>query len=95
MKRPTKDFFIDAGITDPAHQFFVLRWYEIFDEFTFDSWQVRSSNIKTILGEILVSKYFSTSGYTIQILHCWLQMLQKQFKMILSFSDIIHLLLHI
>lgn len=55
MKRPSGELFDNAGIIEEAHKFFILRWYEIFDEYTFDSWQVRSSNLKSILEEILVS----------------------------------------
>jgi len=55
MKRPSENVFDNSHITKDAHKFFILRWYEIFDEYTFDSWQVRSSNLITILDEILVS----------------------------------------
>ncbi len=55
MYPPSSERLESAGITHEAHRFFVLRWNEIFDEFTFDSWQVRSSNLKTILEEILNS----------------------------------------
>lgn len=34
------------------HQFFVLTWEEIFNRRTFHSWQVRTSNIRSILNEI-------------------------------------------
>lgn len=40
------------NITNPRHRFFVLRWQEIFGEETFDSWQVRYSNVKSILREL-------------------------------------------
>ena len=43
------------NISEQAHKFFVLRWRELFFEDTFDSWQVRSSNVQTVLGEILDS----------------------------------------
>ena len=55
MNPPSRETLEAAGITNEAHRFFVLRWNEIFDEFTFDSWQVRSSNLKAILKEILNS----------------------------------------
>lgn len=43
------------GIANERHKFFVLRWQELFAEDTFDSWQVRTSNHKTILGEMLIA----------------------------------------
>ncbi len=43
----------DWGIKEEAHKFFLIRWHEIFNEYTYDSWQVRTSNIKSILEEIL------------------------------------------
>jgi len=41
------------GVTSEIHKFFILRWQEIFDEETLDTWQVRFSNIRSILDEIL------------------------------------------
>lgn len=41
------------GITSDAHKFFLLCWQDIFADDTFDSWQVRTSNIKTVLREII------------------------------------------
>lgn len=41
------------AIKEDAHKFFLIRWNEIFSEDTFDSWQVRTSNIRSILHEIL------------------------------------------
>jgi hypothetical protein len=55
MRRPTTEQLDNAGIKEEAHRFFVLLWNEIFDEYTFDSWQVRSSNLISILEEILIS----------------------------------------
>ncbi|QTA83959.1 Uncharacterized protein dnl_63850 [Desulfonema limicola] len=50
---PTDQHWADWEIDKELHKFFLLRWHEIFDEDTFDSWQVRSCNLKTILYEIL------------------------------------------
>ncbi len=41
-----------AGLTAEPHLLFVQRWHELFDEASFDAWQVRTSNIRTILLEI-------------------------------------------
>lgn len=49
---PTEEEWVAYGITEPAHKFFFLRWQELFDEETFDSWQVRTSSVKTILAEM-------------------------------------------
>jgi hypothetical protein len=46
-----------SNILEENHQLFVLRWYEIFNENTFDSWQVRTSNAISILNEILESTF--------------------------------------
>jgi hypothetical protein len=60
------------GISEDVHKFFVLRWHELFDEYTFDSWQVRSSNTRSILEEILeaigVVQEFHASHVNIKIL---------------------------
>jgi len=50
---PTEQNWIEWEIDKELHKFFLLRWQEIFDENTFDSWQLRSCNVKTILHEIL------------------------------------------
>lgn len=42
----------DWAITSENHKFFTLRWHEVFDENTLDTWQVRFSNIKSILVEL-------------------------------------------
>jgi hypothetical protein len=52
MKHPTNENWEEWNITEEAHQFFSLRWMEIFDLNTFNTWQVRSSNITSILKEL-------------------------------------------
>jgi len=52
---PTSEEWNSWKIADDAHRFFLLRWEEIFNEETFDSWQIRSSNVRTILSEILTA----------------------------------------
>lgn len=47
--------WVEWGIAIDRHKFFVLRWHELFAEETFDSWQVRTSNHKTILKEMLTA----------------------------------------
>jgi hypothetical protein len=42
-----------GGLDTEAQLFFVLRWEELFNEYTYDSWQVRTSNLRTILSEML------------------------------------------
>jgi len=49
---PKANDWEDWGITTENHKFFTLRWHEVFDENTLDTWQVRFSNIKSILAEI-------------------------------------------
>ena len=50
---PNEDSWRAWGISHELHRFFVLRWNEIFSEETFDSWQVRFANVRSILNEIL------------------------------------------
>ena len=52
---PTQQEWDDWGIEDGLHKFFTLRWHEIFDEDTFDSWQVRSCNLSSIFNEMIVA----------------------------------------
>lgn len=47
----------EFNISKENQRFFVLRWYEIFNENTFDSWQVRTANAASILNEIYDSTY--------------------------------------
>ena len=41
------------GITEDHHKFICLRWEEIFSEDTYDSWQIRTANFRSILLEML------------------------------------------
>lgn len=49
---PSQEQWMGYNITESAHKFFVLRWQELFNDETFDSWQVRTSSLKTILQEM-------------------------------------------
>lgn len=40
------------GVSAPIERFFVLRWYELLDDGGLDSWQARSSDLITLLGDI-------------------------------------------
>lgn len=41
-----------AGVKEPHHQLFILQWAELFSEESLDTWQVRTSNLLTLLKEI-------------------------------------------
>ena len=41
------------AIQEEVHRYFYLRWEELFSEYTLDSWQVRTCNIRSILREML------------------------------------------
>lgn len=41
-----------ADITEPHHRLFVLQWGELFGEESLDTWQVRTSNVLSILEEV-------------------------------------------
>jgi hypothetical protein len=49
---PTDNNWKEWNITEESHQFFTLRWMELFDLDTHNTWQVRSSNITSILQEL-------------------------------------------
>ena len=51
-KQETRD---EWEIKEDLHKFFFLRWQEIFDETTFDSWQVRPCNLTSLLDELLIA----------------------------------------
>lgn len=55
MLYPKPDEWTRWGVSDDLHQVFALHWTEIFDPETPDTWQVRTSNIKTILNEVIES----------------------------------------
>lgn len=40
------------GIESDAHRLFLLLWMEFLDEHTADTWQVRTSNVRTLLAEL-------------------------------------------
>lgn len=48
----TTEQWTQKNISDPIHQFFYLRWKELFEEQTYLSWQLRTSDLKTILSEL-------------------------------------------
>ncbi len=52
MFLPTNEQWTAYGITHNLHKFFVQRWHELFDEDTYDSWQVQTSNVHTLLAEL-------------------------------------------
>lgn len=73
---------IDAEL----HKFFLLRWQEIFDENTFDSWQVRSCNLKTILLEMIEALNIVDK---VHIFHPNIKILIEEAKQIASEDKII------
>jgi hypothetical protein len=53
MLYPSSADWQSWGITAEHHKLFVLVWAELFGEDTPDTWQTRTSNIRTILAELL------------------------------------------
>lgn len=53
MKFPSNEEWQSWGIANEAHKFFFLRWEELFKDDTYDGWQVKYSNIRTLLKEVL------------------------------------------
>ena len=53
MLYPSEVDWAKWGISDECHKFFVLHWEELFNAETPDTWQVRTCNIVTMLGEII------------------------------------------
>ncbi len=53
MLYPSEEDWAKWGISDECHRFFVLHWEELFNAETPDTWQVRTCNIVTMLGEII------------------------------------------
>ncbi|MBN2449474.1 MAG: hypothetical protein JXR77_03740 [Lentisphaeria bacterium] len=49
-----RDLRREWGLDSEAQLFFVLRWQELFAEDTYDSWQVRTASVRTILDEFLI-----------------------------------------
>jgi len=52
MLFPKQEKWQEWNIEKESHRFFVLRWHELFDSDTFDTWQVRTANICSILHEL-------------------------------------------
>lgn len=52
MLFPKQGKWQEWNIAKESHRFFVLRWHELFDSATFDTWQVRTANIRSILLEL-------------------------------------------
>jgi len=40
------------GVVEDQHKFFIARWHELLDDDTFDSWQLRTCNIVSVLKEM-------------------------------------------
>jgi hypothetical protein len=53
MLYPSEEDWAKWVISDECHKFFVLQWEELFNAETPDTWQVRTCNIVTMLGEII------------------------------------------
>lgn len=52
---PTDENWASWGVDVDAHKFVIIKWCELFDINTFDSWQFRTSNLASILDEMLQS----------------------------------------
>lgn len=52
MIYPSETSWSQWNISSPSHRFFVLRWLELLDYQTYSSWQVRTSNVTSILHEL-------------------------------------------
>ncbi len=65
MLYPTEEDWAKWGITDECHKFFVLHWDELFDAETPDTWQVRTCNIVTLLGEMIEHRADSKSARSV------------------------------
>ncbi|HZL34155.1 MAG TPA: hypothetical protein VFC78_02525 [Tepidisphaeraceae bacterium] len=65
----TENDWLNRGIDNELHRFFLLVWKEIFDELTPDTWQVRTSNILTVLRELIQTVEIATEfdGYKYNI----------------------------
>lgn len=55
MKYPTEDDWVAWGITERCHKLFLLRWRELLDHRTADTWQLRTRNLKGVLLEVQVA----------------------------------------
>lgn len=53
MLFPSNKKWEEWGISSKAHKFFIQKWQDLFSDETFVSWQVRTSNLQTILDELL------------------------------------------
>lgn len=51
------------GVTHEHHKLFILQWRELFAEETLDTWQVRTSNVLTILEEVERTIQVAASEY--------------------------------
>ena len=50
---PSNESWNEWGITEDCHKFFLVRWTEIFSEETFNTWQIKSSNILSLIAELI------------------------------------------
>lgn len=56
----TDEKWSEWNIENDKHKFFIIRWEELFNDKTYESWQVRSTNVRYLLNEIKESAEIST-----------------------------------
>ncbi len=69
-----------------SHRFFILRWFELLDHRTYSSWQVRTSNVTSILHELRDAA--KTTAH-VPMHHTNVQPLLEELETVLSYDRVV------
>jgi hypothetical protein len=75
------------NISSSSHRFFVLRWFELLDYQTYSSWQVRTSNVTSILQEL---RHAGETTVRVPTHHANVKPLLDELNVVLSYDCVTH-----
>lgn len=55
--------WVELGVSADHHKLFILQWFELFADDSLDTWQVRTSNVLSLLREVEETIEVSISDY--------------------------------
>ncbi|QEN04090.1 hypothetical protein EW093_05040 [Thiospirochaeta perfilievii] len=83
----TDEKWKEWNIEKDKHKFFTIRWEELFNDKTYESWQVRSTNVKYLLNEIRESAIISNK---VKVHHTNLNDLIEELEITIKSDNIIN-----
>lgn len=86
MIYPSDSDWSQWNVSFPSHRFFILRWFELLDYQTYSSWQVRTSNVTSILHEL---RDVAETTARVPMHHINVQPLLDELETVLSYDRVI------